>query len=466
MFYLVNDVRPDVATRKCWQCGDETSPQDSEKCVCCGMPLRERRFLVSSRWRRAGFEAFEAFHAKRLSHPGLAAPVDVVRHEGQLLSFVPYNGEGLMVDEAAPLSNERILDVAQRMAGMLGFLRLNGVRAVDIRRANLLISPDNSVRLFDPDIESVSDQPIRPEAQGEALGRLAGLLRRYCNVEAEGLADFLATVEGGEYPTPMTFGRAAEKRFDTFAAISFPPTIGAMSDVGLTRQLNEDNWGWRQLTPDTQLYVVADGMGGHEGGEVASHLAVGTICDIARDRARSGHLVVDTMEEVLEESFSRANNKVKDEADLRGNDMGTTLVAMLLGPTRSGYIANVGDSRAYVHRNGTLNQVSVDHSLVQKMVERGRITAEEARNHPNSNILLRTVGTERDVEVDLFPVEFDVGDRVLLCSDGLWGEVEDRDMQTILNTYTDPRVAARELVRASHHGGGKDNVTLLLVEIT
>jgi protein phosphatase len=430
------------------------------------MPLREKRFLVSSRWRRGGFDAFEAFHAKRLSHPGLATPVDVVRQDDQLLSFVPYNGEGLMVDEAAPLSNERILDVAQRMAGMLGFLRLNGVRTVDIRRANLLISPDNSVRLFDPDIESVSDQPIRPEAQGEALGRLAGMLRRYCNVEAEGLADFLATVEAGEYPTPMSFGRAIEKRFATFSAISFPPIIGAMSDVGLTRQLNEDNWGWRQLTPDTQLFVVADGMGGHEGGEVASQLAVSTICQIARDRARSGRLTSETMEDVLDESFARANNQVKDEAEQRGNDMGTTLVAMLLDRSRRGFIANVGDSRAYIHRDGALNQVSVDHSLVQKMVERGRITAEESRNHPHSNILLRTVGTERDVDVDLFPVQLEPGDRVLLCSDGLWGEVEDRDMQTILNTYSDPRVAARELVRASHHGGGKDNVTLLLVEVT
>ena len=100
------------------------------------------------------------------------------------------------------------------------------------------------------------------------------------------------------------------------------------------------------------------------------------------------------------------------------------------------------------------------------MVERGRITVEESRNHPHSNILLRTGGTERDVDVSLFPVLPEPGDRVLLGSDGLWGEVEDRDMQTILNTYSDPRVAARELVRASHHGGGKDNVTLLLVEVT
>jgi protein phosphatase len=99
------------------------------------------------------------------------------------------------------------------------------------------------------------------------------------------------------------------------------------------------------------------------------------------------------------------------------------------------------------------------------MVERGRITAEEARTHPHSNILLRTVGTERDVDIDIFRVDLQPGDRVLMCSDGLWGEVEDRDLQQILNTYADPRVAVRELVKAAHHGGGKDNVTVVLVGI-
>ena len=103
--------------------------------------------------------------------------------------------------------------------------------------------------------------------------------------------------------------------------------------------------------------------------------------------------------------------------------------------------------------------------MVQKMVDRGRITAEQARNHPHSNILLRTVGTEHDVDIDVFRVQLEGGDRVLMCSDGLWGEVEDRDIESILNTYGDPRIAARELVRAAHHGGGKDNVTLMIVGV-
>ena len=173
----------------------------------------------------------------------------------------------------------------------------------------------------------------------------------------------------------------------------------------------------------------------------------------------------DGLEGLLDGAFQAANNTIKAEAERRDTDMGTTLVSMLMVDEKRAYVANVGDSRAYVLRQNALHQVTVDHSLVAKWVERGRITEEEARHHPHSNILLRTVGTERDVEIDLFRLDVEPGDRILMCSDGLWGEVEDRDIESILNSYADPRTAARELVRASHQGGGKDNVTLMIVSV-
>ena len=190
-----------------------------------------------------------------------------------------------------------------------------------------------------------------------------------------------------------------------------------------------------------------------------------TICRVARSREAAASPGLDAVENLLDEAFQTANNTIKDQAEQRGNDMGTTLVSMLVLDHKVAFLANVGDSRAYLHRGQSLTQLTRDHSLVAKMVERGRITAEEARNHPHSNILLRTVGTERDVDIDMFRVELESGDRVLMCTDGLWGEVEDRDMESILNTYPDPRIASRELVRAAHHGGGKDNITLLVVQI-
>jgi len=460
MFYLANDVRPDRPSRE----ARSTEPGSGEAPT-VEADGKGRRYLLASRWDGEGFEPYERFAARGLTHPGLAAPIDVFRHEGQLVSVIAYNGEGLLLDEAAPLPNARILDIAQRLAGTLAFLHVNGVRVGPLTRANVLISPDNSVRLFDLDIVSVSDQPVPDGMRGQELKALSELLRRYCNVEAETLASFLRTASEGDYPSPATFGRAVEKRFDALEGIHYSPILGAMTDVGLTRQLNEDNWGWSKLSPRATLYVVADGMGGHDGGEVASELAVTTICEVAQ-RAEADEPPQEAgLEELLDTAFQTANNTIKDEAESRHIDMGTTLVSMLLIDNRLAYVANVGDSRAYMMRDQALHQLTEDHSLVAKMVERGRISAEEARHHPHSNILLRTVGTERDVEIDIFRVDVQEGDRILMCSDGLWGEVEDRDIESILNTYADPRIAARELVRASHHGGGKDNVTLMIVEV-
>ncbi len=427
--------------------------------------MKDRRFLMSSRWDKSKFEAYRGFHDKKLDHPGLAPPVDVFEFEDQLFSVIPYNGEGLLVDEAAPLANKRILDVGQRIAGTLAFLHLNGVRLQWLNQANVLISADNSVRLFDPEVEYVNGAPVPEIERGHELKTFGELLRQYCDIEAEGLAQFMRTVENGAYANPAAFGRAVEQRFDAFGGLTYRPIISGMTDVGLVRALNEDNWGWRKLSNRARLYVVADGMGGHDAGEVASAMAVATWCQIAREKEATVGAGLDEAEEMVSESFQAANNAIKDEAESKGTDMGTTLVGMLLLEDNTGFVANVGDSRAYLFRENALHQVSKDHSLVAKMVERGRITEEEARTHPHSNILLRTVGTERDVDVDVFRVDLKTGDKMMMCSDGLWGEVEDRDIENIMQTYADPRLAARELIRAAHHGGGKDNVTLMIVTV-
>lgn len=467
MFYLANDVRPDLPTRRCWACGHGSSPRSAPACESCGQALRDQRFLVSARWATPYFEPYEQFFAKGLQHPGLATPVDVFQHQNVLFSVIPYRGEGLMIDEAAPLPNKRVLEIGQRVLGTLAYLHAQGVQLRWLTRANLLVSPNNTVRLFDLEVERTfhNGTPVPLEDRGIVLSSVGEILRRYCNIDSDELLTFLNQAEEGRITDLMRLGRELEQRYERLAPVVYPPTLGGMSDVGLTRQLNEDNWGWMKLSERARLYVVADGMGGHDGGEVASALAVKTICKVAKEAEKDNPQGEEALETLLDTSFQAANNTVKDHADAKGTDMGTTLVCMLVFDNRVGFLANVGDSRGYLFREGSLHQVSKDHSLVQKMVERGRITAEEARHHPHSNILLRTVGTERDIDIDIFRVELKPGDKVLMCSDGLWGEVEDRDMESILNTYTDPRIASRELVRAAHHGGGKDNVTLMIVEI-
>lgn len=460
MYYLAHGRHPDAETRLCAACGDDHTPGDATVCVTCGAGLLDQRFLLTARW-GDGHEAYERFAERRLAHPGLASPVDVFRRDRVLFSALPYQGEGLMLDEAAPLTNRRLLHTGQRIVGTLAWLRAQGLRPTRVGPGNLLVGQDLTLRLFDLDFADPDD----PRGDAELLPSVAELLARYCHPESHALVEFLREIQDGADIDLSAFGRELERRFEDLAAVRHPPLLASISDVGLVRQLNEDNWGWARLSDRARLYVVADGMGGHAGGEVASALAVRTLCDVAREAEAASPQGEDAVERLLDASFQTANNTVKDHADARGTDMGTTLVCLLVLDGRTGFLANVGDSRGYLYRDGALQQISRDHSLVQKMVERGRITAEEARRHPHSNILLRTVGTERDIEIDLFRIPLQPGDRILMCTDGLWGEVEDHEIEAILAHHADPRAAARELLRAAHLGGGKDNVTLMIIGV-
>ena len=469
MFYLVNDNRTDRSTKRCWECGSESNPAAADICQECGASLTPRRFLLSTRWERSGFEPFMSFFQKQIQHPGMLAPCDVFPFPEdsptQICSVVPYNNEMLMLDEAAPLPIDRVITFAQRATGLLGMLAYNGVRLNWVHRSNFLIRPGGEIVLFDPDVASVSEQPLSGEEAREGIMQLGEILRRYTSVEERGWQEFFQEAERGMFSTAAEFGKALQKEVHRHNKQRLTIHAG-MTDVGLQRMLNEDNWGWARLTPGVEIFVVADGMGGHDCGEVASQLAVETLIRVARQRIDvSPRPNLDAIENILDEAFQEANNTIKGNAEARGNDMGTTCVACMVIDDQVALCANVGDSRGYLVRQGTLHQITRDHSLVARMVEQNRITAEEARNHPHSNILLRTVGTERNVDIDIFRVELEDGDRVLLCSDGLWGEVEDQEIESILNTHGDNRLVSRELIRAAHMGGGKDNITVIVVNV-
>ena len=469
MYYLANDDRPDRPRRFCWECGSDETPRNRATCVSCGASLAPRRFLVSVRWDRDGFEPYARFFEKHFDHPGMIAPVDMFFQDGVLCSVTPWSGESLMIDEGSPLLIKRVLDMAQRAAGMLAFLHVSGISLGALTRANFLVRSGREFLLFDPDVLAVFDTPVPDPQRGNEIAQLGGILRRYTPVHAGELMDFFTSTEDGGFPNPLAFGRALEELIDhgEEKLAQRKNMIGAMTDVGLSRVLNEDNWSWMRLADEVHLYCVADGMGGHESGEVASQMAVETICRVARERVAALPSAVNTeaLENILDEAFQTANNSIKDHSERLGNDMGTTMVVAMLVEDHAALVANVGDSRGYLMRRGTLHQITRDHSLVARMVEQNRITAEEARNHPHSNILLRTVGTERNVEIDIFRVELEPGDRMLLCSDGLWGEVEDEEIEALLNRFDDPRALCRELIRAAHLGGGRDNITVMVMQI-
>lgn len=240
----------------------------------------------------------------------------------------------------------------------------------------------------------------------------------------------------------------------------------ARTDEGRIRELNEDSWRFEEVGMDLQLYAVADGMGGHDRGEVASALAIETLFKESFKRCkRTRKRDVSSLKRLLRSAFQRANRSVLDCGRDNESNMGTTLTTTLVYQGCEAFFANVGDSRAYLLREGKLEQVTRDHSLVAYLVQMGELTREQARTHPSGNILVRSVGSTDDVEIDVFHIPLMEGDALLLCSDGLWSELPDEEIQQILVSTPDPDIICETLVDRANDAGGKDNITCLVVTL-
>lgn len=227
---------------------------------------------------------------------------------------------------------------------------------------------------------------------------------------------------------------------------------GARSDVGLVRGHNEDSFLLR-----TPLFVVSDGMGGHAAGEVASSIAVETV----------GERAPGTADDVLLGAAVEAANMAVIEAAEQGigkPGMGCTVTSVLIEKNKMA-VAHVGDSRAYVLRQGTLVRVTHDHSYVEELVDSGQITADEARTHPSRSIITRALGSDPDMYADHFSLEVNDGDRVILCSDGLSSMISDAEIEALAVSSATPQQAADNLVAAALTAGGADNVTVVVVDV-
>ena len=228
----------------------------------------------------------------------------------------------------------------------------------------------------------------------------------------------------------------------------------ARTHTGRVRGNNEDALWPRPGSGETNeilLVAVADGMGGAAGGEIASKTAIDTASAVGGSAAIR---------------VQAANLAVLDEASRRPRltGMGTTLTLAIIDPNGTVDIGHVGDSRAYLRRDGELRKVTSDHSYIGEMMAAGRLTPEEAKNHPYRSVVTRAVGLESSVEVDTTELELQAGDRLLLCSDGLSSMVDDGAIAEILDGRDDPAEAARALVEAANAAGGDDNITVVIVD--
>ena len=232
----------------------------------------------------------------------------------------------------------------------------------------------------------------------------------------------------------------------------------AATHVGLVREGNEDSY----LCVDG-LYFVADGMGGHSAGEVASDIAVTTLCELLSAVVANGLTVDDLAAAVRHANTAILTEAVRDRAKA---GMGTTLTGLAIADPehRRALVANVGDSRTYLWRHGELRQITKDHSHVQSLVDRGAITRAEARVHHQRNIVLRAMGIDPDLEVDVFEIDIEDGDRFIVCSDGLVDEADDDAIEIAIRTSASPRELADSLVALANESGGRDNTTVVVVD--
>lgn len=238
--------------------------------------------------------------------------------------------------------------------------------------------------------------------------------------------------------------------------------FAAISDIGKVRKVNEDSFYIPESEDKIKLFLIADGIGGQNHGKLAGMMTVESVVrNIYKDSDNSDKKAM------LNKAIKIANNKIIEHAN--ENDefkgMGSTLIALLL-EGETAYITHAGDSRCYMVRNNVISQITVDNSYVEYLLQKGVISAEEAKNHPQKNLIIKAIGMESDLELDFEIIETKPGDIFLLCSDGLTSMVSDEDiLHIIIKRKKDLQKAVEDLIKAAKVAGGKDNITAILAEV-
>ncbi len=490
--YLVKDLIP---PRACANCGALTLDPGEQFCAACGVELTnaapaQLRYVVEERPDPRAFAVEEQLLGLRLEHPGLLLPVTLFRE-------APYGPERryrVQLEELPPPASsfplpqppERVcswgVDLATALAHLhrhqvtLGAPTLDDV-VIDEERARWSRFTHAAV--------------IPPQARNHA--------QPYQSQDVQALARLLVTLltgrealrAGDEVPEQVhALLDAALRHPDSLTAAQFGAElknarwtlqqpqdsvllVGRKSDAGQVRALNEDSLLTLDLpegTPDTHpvgVYVVADGMGGHEAGDVASQITCQTIEELTRreiiQSARTGERLP-SPEEWLTHAAQAANEAVLEERRAAHSDMGTTLVMAYLRSAHA-TIANVGDSRCYHLAPAGIRQLTVDHSLVERLVASGQLTREEAAIHPQRNVIYRVIGDRSQLQVDLFEQQLRPQEALLLCSDGLSGMVSDEQLWELWREAETPQQACDRMVTVANEAGGEDNITVIIVQI-
>ncbi|MEJ5309639.1 MAG: Stp1/IreP family PP2C-type Ser/Thr phosphatase [Anaerolineae bacterium] len=484
-------VRGTTSLTRCPYCDAPIGGEEPRTCTRCGADLRGitliyPKFLMRETVDAQTFQASAELAALRLRHPALILPEDVFTNT----TFEPprhYRIEPVFKrahDVSSPQAVEKVLQWGVALAQGMAYLHHHYVVLQNIDLEHVVLGDSiaqhvciDNVVLLPREVHAQADIYFAENVRALASLLLALLGTSFDNTSSEEIA--LAE------PVVTLLVRAQErgKTADVFAAglesalrgLHAPENVrvrvGMLTDVGRMRTVNEDSVLALDLTErfaalglPVGVYAVADGMGGHAAGDVASQLTIQAIQETVDSLRLEAEGKLPDARIWLEQLVTAANQAVYNHRRTADSDMGCTLVlALAIGGHIT--IANIGDSRAYWLSADGATQVTTDHSLVERLVAAGHITAQEAREHPRRNIIYRVVGDKPKADFDLFEQVLAPGEALLLCSDGLSGMLPDARIWTLWHGAPSPQAACEQLVAAANQAGGNDNVSVIVVQV-
>ncbi len=484
-------VRGTTPLSRCPYCDAPIGGEETRACARCGADLRGitliyPKFLMRETVDAQMFQVSAELTALRLRHPALILPEDVFTET----TFDPprhYRVEPILKraqDVSSPQPVEKVLQWGVALAQGMAYLHQHYVTLQQIDLEHIVIGDSIARHVC---IDNVVLLPREVHAQAdiyfaENVRALATLLLALLSASLDSTSSDGASVAE---PLVTLLARAQEmgKTADVFAAVlegalrglhapeNVHVRVGMLTDVGRMRTVNEDSVLALDLTErfatlglPVGVYAVADGMGGHAAGDIASQLTIQTIMETVDSLRLEAERKLPDVRIWLEQIVIAANQAVYTRRRTADSDMGCTLVlALAIGGHVT--IANIGDSRAYWLSADGATQITTDHSLVERLVAAGHITAQEAREHPRRNVIYRVVGDKPKADFDLFEQVLAPGEAVLLCSDGLSGMVPDARIWTLWQQSPSPQVACERLVEAANQAGGNDNISVIVVRV-
>lgn len=474
---------------RCWSCSHRNATPTSF-CEECGAVLEPRRYLGQITSGGDGLDLVATIE-DRQARQILPQIWDVVDYQGRKLVVF---GQDEVIPVTIPLDAASALRVGLELARLLVVLHEHNLELGALAPTDLGFTKAGQLRLARVEALHRISHEERDEAIRSDVQALAGLLEALTKIPREtqrldanptssaqtvspepDLPLILRDIRTGVLSKATDLLARLEEAFAPKRPVMLRQLVGSATSTGKVREHNEDSLLAMMLTTNNTsvertwgVFMVADGMGGHAGGEVASGIAIRRAAEVLVGAYFSTALNHETpsLEEKARELVRRAvveaNKAVRHEASERGNDMGTTLTMALVIGDRA-IIANVGDSRTYLYRHGKLVPISRDHSLVMRLVEHGYIHYSDIYTHPQRNAVLRSLGDRPSLEIDVFTQQLQPGDALLLCSDGQWEMTHDPEMEAILAAHSDPAQACQELIAAANRAGGEDNITSILV---